>query len=210
MLSLAVLVDEQEGHRLASLRGVGVALAYGDDRALHEDVEECARDSVSRRTASSARRRTNERICSRSQMLASPAGCSGAEVEQDVDERARLEVFAVKPLVEHVEDREQPLLGVSAAADSAGFDEALGPALFPEVQEREHELVLGGEVRVERRDRDAGALDDLVNPDRADSALGEQLVGGIQNLLPSASACLRRSPGFKHERTLALERALYM
>ena len=54
------------------------------------------------------------------------------------------------------------------------------------LQEREHELVLGGEVSVERCGRDAGALDYLADPNCADSALREQLVGGIQNPIASA------------------------
>ena len=34
-------------------------------------------------------------------------------LEQDVDERAAFEVRAVKPLVEEVEDREEPLVGLA-------------------------------------------------------------------------------------------------
>ena len=64
------------------------------------------------------------------------------DLEQDVDERAALEVVAVKPLVEDVEDREQLLLGsrpspstprprrtrASSAARVAGGRRARGPA----------------------------------------------------------------------------------
>ena len=80
---------------------------------------------------------------------------------------------------------------------SAGFDEVLGPALFAERQEREHQLVVGGEVTVKRRGRDARALDHLVDPHGADSALGEQLVGGIQNSLTSDPRLGRLGVGFE-------------
>ena len=55
---------------------------------------------------------------------------SSSELEQDVDERAGLEVLAVKPLVEQVEDRQQLLLGAAAAASGLGLDPAPGPALL--------------------------------------------------------------------------------
>src|SRR2546421_5979199 len=93
----------------------------------------------------------------------------GAHLEHYIDERARLEVFAVEPLVEDVEDGQQSLLRVRATADGTCFDEVLGPALLAELQEREHELVLGGEVTIERRGRDTSALDHLVDAHCADS-----------------------------------------
>ena len=38
-------------------------------------------------------------------------GVHGAHLEHHVDERARLEVFAMEPLVEHVEDGQQLFSG---------------------------------------------------------------------------------------------------
>ena len=62
---------------------------------------------------------------------------------------------------------------------------------------------------VERRGRDARALDHLVDPNCLDAASREQLVGGIQNPLASAGPRLGRFlAGLEHPGSLALERAL--
>ena len=50
---------------------------------------------------------------------------------------------------------------------------------------------------VERRGRDVGVLDHLVDAYCADSAAREQLVGGVENPLASAPR-LGRPAGFKH------------
>ena len=63
-------------------------------------------------------------------------------LEQNIDEGARLEVIAVEPLVEDVEDREQSVLWSGAATLSLGFDVVSGPALLAKVEEREHKVVL--------------------------------------------------------------------
>src|SRR5581483_1312092 len=98
------------------------------------------------------------------------------QLEQHVDEGARLEVGAVEPLVEEVEDREQALSGRPAAAARLGLDPPARPALLAPLEEREHEVVLRGEVAVERRLGDGGPLDHLVDADVADAAPGEELV----------------------------------
>nr|WP_233552605.1 hypothetical protein [Jiangella rhizosphaerae] len=46
-----------------------------------------------------------------------------AHFQQDVDERASVEVIAAEPGVEHVEDRQQPLLGGGAEAFGLRLDQ---------------------------------------------------------------------------------------
>jgi hypothetical protein len=106
-----------------------------------------------------------------------------ADLEQDVDERAALEVLALEPAVEDVEDREQPLVGLASALLDLALEPVLGPALLAAREEGEHERVLGAEVAVQRHPGDAGALDDRVDPDRADAVAREQLVGRFEDAL---------------------------
>src|SRR4029079_943548 len=63
-------------------------------------------------------------------------------LEQHVDERAALEVVTVEPLVEEVEDREQPSLRRRSAAPRLHLDPAVRPDLLALAEELEHELVL--------------------------------------------------------------------
>jgi hypothetical protein len=51
-------------------------------------------------------------------------GVRGAHLEQDVDEDGRLEVVAVKPLIEDVEDGQQLVLTVVGAAACFALDPA--------------------------------------------------------------------------------------
>src|SRR5205823_5914379 len=44
--------------------------------------------------------------------------------------------------------------------------------------------VLGAEVEVERRARDAGALDDLLDAELVQRRLGEQLLAGLEDRVP--------------------------
>src|SRR5262249_27517899 len=85
-----------------------------------------------------------------------------------------------KPLVEQVEDAEQVLLGRHPALTRLGLDPVEGPATLPLLQEREHEVVLGREVVVQRRLGDAGLGHDLVDADGADSPGGEEAMGGLE------------------------------
>jgi hypothetical protein len=56
----------------------------------------------------------------------------------------------VEPAVEHVEDRQQLALGGVGCLARAGGDEAEGPAAFALLQEAFDEVVLAGEVPVQR------------------------------------------------------------
>ena len=78
---------------------------------------ECANCSGSRSPASRASVAMIERMFSRWTALALPIGVLAiVHLEQHVDERATLEVFALEPLVEDVEDRQQLLLRRRSAA----------------------------------------------------------------------------------------------
>jgi hypothetical protein len=67
----------------------------------------------------------------------------GAHLEENVDERAALEVVPMKPLVEHVEDGQQALSGRGSAPPGLGLDELARPAMLAALQEREDESLLG-------------------------------------------------------------------
>ncbi len=106
-----------------------------------------------------------------------------AGLEQDVHEGATLEVLTVEPLVEEVEDREQLLLGRRAATPRLRLDPPLRPPLLAPLEKRERQIVLRGEVPVEGRLGDRGAVDQLVDADGADAALREELVRALEDAL---------------------------
>jgi hypothetical protein len=94
------------------------------------------------------------------------------DLEHDVDERAALEVVAREPALERVEDREQALGRRRAAALRLGLQPGARPQLVAAPEEREDQVVLRGEVAVERHLRDAALRDDPVDADRARSRGG--------------------------------------
>jgi hypothetical protein len=63
----------------------------------------------------------------------------------------------MEPVVEELEDRQQLLLGGCAAAPRFGLDPVKRPALLAQLQERDDEVILGGEVAIERGLGNAGA-----------------------------------------------------
>ena len=86
--------------------GLRIALGRYDDRALHEDVPR-ARERIGVAQAGFLGQAAHDRP----ELLEMPnAGAScrmpRAEFEQYLDERARLEVVAMEPLVEYVEHGE--------------------------------------------------------------------------------------------------------
>src|SRR3981081_1191025 len=101
-------------------------------------------------------------------------GVSRAHLEQRVDEGACFEVFAPKPLVECVEDGEKLLLRSGPAAFRLCLDKLHRPALLAASEEGDNEVVLGGEVSVERGLGDTGARDYLVDADVSDAAAREE------------------------------------
>src|SRR5690606_16956440 len=99
----------------------------------------------------------------------------GAELAEGVDEPAAAEVPLGEPLGEEVVDRQQPLPRVRGAGDRAV--DAVGPHGVPVREHREHEVLLGGELAVDRLERDAGLVAHRVHADLADAAAVEQPVG---------------------------------
>src|SRR3982074_3573803 len=97
-------------------------------------------------------------------------GVVGSHLEQRVDERACFVVLAPKPLVECVENGEKLLLRSRSAEFRLYLYKLESPALLAALEEGEDEVVLGGEVSVERRLGDPGALDQLVDAYIADTA----------------------------------------
>src|ERR1700693_4401986 len=104
--ALSVLIDEEPCHRLAALRGLRIALGCYDDRALHEDVPR-ARERIGVAEAGFLGEAAYDRAYL-PEMPNAGAACRmlRAEFEQYLDERARLEVVAMEPLVEYIEDGE--------------------------------------------------------------------------------------------------------
>ena len=73
--------------------------------------------------------------------------------------------------MEDVEDGEQTLLGGRAALAGASLDEPSRPEVFALLEEGEHEIVLGGEVAVQRRLGNVGAADHFFHADGTDAAM---------------------------------------
>ena len=94
----------------------------------------------------------------------------------------------MKPLVEEIEDREQLLLWLRGAPFGLGLDPIHGPASLALLEEGEHEVVLGGEMPIQRRLRDAGAFNDLIDSDSANSAGRKHAVSGIEQTFASGPA----------------------
>src|SRR6266542_790253 len=181
VLWLPVLLDQLPAHGLGPLGGVGVAFGSGDDGALHQDVP---RAGEFRRVAQAGfGRHAGHDGPDVVEVLDAglPGGMRPAEFEQDVDERAPVEVLpALEPVVEDVEDGEQLLFRGRTPPPGSGLDEVERPDLFAALQEREYQIVLGREVAVERCLGHSGAGDDLVDADAPGAALGKQVVGGTQ------------------------------
>ena len=100
----------------------------------------------------------------------------------------------MKPFVEQVEDRQQLFLGGVGAVPGFRVDPGQRPALLAQVQELEHEIVLGGEVVVEGRLGDACASDDFVNADGLDAVASEQLVRRFEDPVARAGLGVASRP----------------
>src|SRR3954447_3441256 len=179
----AVVLEQHPADLLRALGGLAVALGGGDDRALHEDVPltgeglgvvdagllgEPAQERPDRLEVADAR------LADRALGL--------DDLEHHVDERAALEVRLAEPAVERVEHREQALCG-AAAATRLALEPLVRPALGAAVEEREDQLVLRGEVAVERHLRDAALRDDPIDADGAGAVTAEELVCSVEDPL---------------------------
>ena len=108
--------------------------------------------------------------------------------EHHVDKRATLELGAAEPGVEHVEDGQQLLARIRAPPLDLTLKPPPGPDLVPTLRERQHEVLLGGEVAIHRLPGYARSLDDRVDPDRLDAPTREQLVGRFEQSLARLTA----------------------
>ena len=108
----AVLFDESPAHRLCALGSLEIALGGSDDGALHQDVPRAGEvvdiDQAGRFGAPTEDRADVVEVAD----AGLPGRMSGTQLEQNVDERAAVEVLTVlEPVVKHVEDRQQLFLG---------------------------------------------------------------------------------------------------
>jgi hypothetical protein len=105
-------------------------------------------------------------------------------------------VKRVREIVNIVEDREQPVPRSRGVPPRFRLDPAVRPHFLTAVEKRDHERVPRREVTVERRVRQVGAQDHVVDADRADAARREHLVRAIENALargPHASDLSQRA-----------------
>jgi hypothetical protein len=78
--------------------------------------------------------------------------------------------------------------GIPASALDLALQPPSGPHLVATLQERQHEVLLGGEVAVHRLPGHARSLDDGVDPDRLDAPTREQFIGRLEQSLPRFAA----------------------
>ena len=131
-------------------------------------------------------------------------------LEQDVDERAALEIVLLEPVVEHVEDGQEPVFGKRGALLDLPLEPIACPPLLAQAQELDDELVLRGEVAIEGALGDARVLDHRVDPDRLEPVLREEVVRRVQD--PLARGLRAGQPdggdGLTHVRTLGASRMM--
>ena len=101
-----MLFDQQLCHFLGALPGLDVACGSANDRAFHQDVPGACERLGGAQAGFLGQLRDN-RTDVPEVLDAGPAGGVGwPKLKQDVDEGVGLEVFAMKPFVEQVEDRQ--------------------------------------------------------------------------------------------------------
>ena len=123
-----MLFDEGGGDTPGASRGVEVAFGCSDDRALHEDVPvvgEFGGLFESGFLGESVDHVTNQREMFDPHLSSDVVR---AHLQHDVDEGATLEVGFVKPVVEHVEDRQQTTFRGLCALSRTSLDELSGSA----------------------------------------------------------------------------------
>src|SRR5690606_31710749 len=200
-LHAALPIYQARAHGLGPVGGVEIAAERADDRALHENVPRLG--ELRGRSQPGELRAAFDHLAQVVQPF--DAGLTervvSAHLDEDRDERDAVEGVTAEPLVQHVEDREQAFLGGLATCLRAFLDQPADPFFLAAIEKGEDEIVLGGEVLVERRFRDAGTLDHFVHAYPAYAPAREQVVAGGQNPLSGAR---RRSWGVPcwHRRTL--------
>ena len=104
-------------------------------------------------------------------------------LDQRVGEEAALVVVAPEPLVEEIEDGEEPTFRCRLALLHLPREPLVRPDLLAQLERCDRELVLRAEVPVESHLRNAGLGDDAVDADGRQPVSREQLVGGLQQAL---------------------------
>ena len=110
-----MLFDQQLGHFLGAFGGLGVACGSANDRSFHQDVPGACERLGGAQAGFLGQLRDDHADVPEVLDAGSAGGVGGAQLEQYVDEGVGLEVFAMKPFIEQVEDRQQLFLrGVGA------------------------------------------------------------------------------------------------
>ena len=146
-----MLLDEDMAQSLRPAGRFEVTLTGLDDRPLHEDVP--GHGEACRVPEGGLLREAPNHLADVLEVSRLCAGdlvaVGSVELEEHVDERAPLEVLLMEPLVEEVEDGQELFLGGVPSPLGLGLNPFPGPALLPLLEEREDEVVLGGEVPVD-------------------------------------------------------------
>src|SRR5690606_7561569 len=121
------------------------------------------------------------------------------DLDRGGEERAPARARRGGEVVEGVEDREDAGVGVVAAAFEGGVPRG-APPLVAALEVARDEVVLAGEVRVERRGGDLRATEHGVDAGRGDPALDEQLLRGVEQTVACRPACV----GPRHGTTVTI------
>src|SRR2546426_1131218 len=146
-----VVVYQPAGQLTGTARSGEVPLGGGHDRSLHEDVPGPGKALGVAQPCFVGKLPHMAPDFGEIVDAGLPEGVPGPHLQQDIDERAGLEVVAGKPVGEDVENGQQLLLRGVAPAPGSGNYAVHGPLPVPAFQESQHELVLGREMPVEAR-----------------------------------------------------------
>ena len=157
--SLARVSQHERGDLARAPRRLAVALAGGDDRALHEDVP-LVREPLGvgdaglapRARPRSARMRASWSALARCTGLPGSAVSSSTLMNEQPSKSSRRNHSSKTSKIASSRSA-----GSAARRSASLLEPVLGPALLAALEEREHELVLGAEVAIQRHPRDAGA-----------------------------------------------------
>ena len=107
----------------------------------------------------------------------------GSHLEEHIDKRTGLEVVALEPVVEDIEDGEESPLRMIGSRSGSPFDDSKGPGHLSAGKKSEHQVIFGGKVAVQRCLRHTGGTDDLIHRDIPHRTVAEQSVARIDDAL---------------------------
>ncbi len=168
------MVEDDLGASPRLQGGLTVALGGGDRAAFHQHVP----DVAERRHLLEVR--FGRQVAHEGAYLREMTGrrdvqrVVGLIFEQHVDEGAAFEILDLEPIVIRIEDRQEALSRIIGAGADFTDQPILGPQRFAPIQERQHKVLLGLEMPIERHLGDAGPLDNGVDADRARALMREQ------------------------------------